>query len=87
MEQLGTKLRISNWIHHEDWADAEAAKIRCVLTHALDLTKRTPKAKCPVIASVKMYLIDLLSAGRVTQKSVQKKSTLKGMRLVFLFPS
>ena len=44
----------------QDWADREAPVMRCAVVHALELTKRTPKAKCMVIATVKNFLLNLI---------------------------
>lgn len=47
----------------KDWAEAQAPIMRCAVVHALGLTKRTPKAKCEIIANLKSFLMKLIFAG------------------------
>ena len=46
--------------------------MRCAVVHALLLTKRTPKSKCPVMGFLKNFLVDLLGASGVLFKILLK---------------
>ena len=47
----------------QEWAEREAPIMRCVLVHALNLTKRTPRAKSYVIRALKDFIVKVLQDG------------------------
>ena len=60
----------------KDWAEREAPIMRCAVVHALDLAKRTPNAKCEVIAQLKKFILALIQSGF----GLSEKKTHMGLR-------